>query len=112
MRSFRPGTWLLEVHLFCFAFGYNRSSESGKNATNISGTVLSFFFRVGVSPLVGLRTVMSLVSNLVVLIRFGPAAGGRSSRTEVSQVPRVLEDVEGPFKQDLLVWQPALACIA
>ena len=41
-----------------FAFGGSRSHESGKDATIIGGVVLSFFVDVGVSPFLGLGTIM------------------------------------------------------
>ena len=57
---------ILWVHLSYFAFGGNRSCESGKDASIIGRTVLSFFIGVKVSLFVGLGTVVSLVGNVVV----------------------------------------------
>ena len=65
--------------LFGLALGGTGRQEGGKNAAIIGWTVVSFL-RVGVSPLAGRkRTVESLVGEVVVFTRPGPAAGtGRS----------------------------------
>ena len=62
------------VHLG-FAFGCTRCQKGGKNSTVIGWTVL-IFLRVGMGPLAGRNTtVVSLVGEVVVFTRPGPAAG-------------------------------------
>ena len=63
------------VLVFCeyvsllFAVGGSRGHNGDKDATLIGGIVLSFFTGVEVSPLVGLRTMASLVGDVVVFTR-------------------------------------------
>lgn len=65
--------------LLGFALGGTRRQKGGKNAAIIGWTVL-VFLRVGMSPLAGRKsTVASLVSEVVVFTRPGPAAGAGCS---------------------------------
>ena len=68
---------------FLYALGGSRNHESGKDAIVISGTVLSFYVGVRVSPPAGLRTIASLVG-IVIFVRPGSAAGVGNSRKGVS----------------------------
>ena len=64
---------------FGFVLGGTRRQEGGKNTAIIGWTVL-IFFRVGMSPLVGRKTIIvSLVGKVVVFTRPGPAAGAGCS---------------------------------
>ena len=66
------------VH-FGFALGGTRCQKGGKNRAVIGWTVL-VFLRVGMSPLAGRKTtVVSLVGEVVVFTRPGPAAGAGCS---------------------------------
>ena len=66
--------------LILLAGGDNRCCKSGKDTTIFDEMVFSFLVRVGVNPFVGLRTVESLVGNVVVFAGPGSAAGAECSR--------------------------------
>ena len=78
------GAW--RYAFLIFAFGGKRNHKRGKNNAILGWAVLCFF-RVRVSPLVGQkRTVASLVGEVVVFTRPGPATGAGCSGGGVPQV--------------------------
>ena len=61
--------------LFGFALGGGRRQKGGEN-TAVIGWAVVVFLRVGMGPLAGQkRTVVSVVGEVVVFTRPGPAAG-------------------------------------